>query len=338
MSTIGLGTYLGHWDERTDRMYQQAVQRALELGCNVIDSAINYRFQRSERAIGAALKYLFDKRKLSRDEVIVATKGGFFSFDGEPPRDPRGWLLENIVNTGAAKFEDFVDSHCMTPSYLENQLTHSLENLGLSTIDIYYIHNPETQLDGVSREEFMRRIRASFEFLETAAGDGRIGVYGTATWNGYRQPAGSRDYLSLPDLVGVATEIAGQDHHFRVIQAPFNLGMPEALTVQNQTIDGETTNVLDAASRLGITVMCSASLYQSKLTHDLPDFVGAALRGLSSDAQRAIQFVRSTPGVSTALVGMSQRSHVEENLMVARIPPAPLEDWLGMFSEQEQEA
>ena len=241
------------------------------------------------------------------------------------------------MNTGAAEFEDFVDSHCMTPSYLENQLTHSLENLGLSTIDIYYIHNPETQLDGVSREEFMRRIRAAFEFLETAAGDGRIGVYGTATWNGYRQPAGSRDYLSLPELVEVATEIAGQDHHFRVIQAPFNLGMPEALTVQNQTLDGEPTNVLDAASRLGMTVMCSASLYQSKLTHDLPDFVRNSLRGVTTDAQRAIQFVRSTPGVTTALVGMSQRSHVEENLMVARIPPAPLEEWLQMFAEQEQE-
>ena len=80
MSTIGLGTYLGHWDERTDRMYQQAVQRALELGCNVIDSAINYRFQRSERAIGAALKYLVDKRKLSRDEVIVDDKGRLLFF------------------------------------------------------------------------------------------------------------------------------------------------------------------------------------------------------------------------------------------------------------------
>src|SRR5687767_2101670 len=73
MSTIGLGTYLGHWDERTDRMYQEAVKRAIELGSNVFDSAINYRFQRSERAIGAALKQVFDAGKASRDEIIVAT-------------------------------------------------------------------------------------------------------------------------------------------------------------------------------------------------------------------------------------------------------------------------
>jgi aryl-alcohol dehydrogenase-like predicted oxidoreductase len=335
MSTIGLGTYLGHWDERTDRMYQESVRRAIELGCNVIDSAINYRFQRSERAIGVALKQLFDSGKAARDEVVVATKGGFFPFDGEPPRDPRGWLKENIFDTGAARPEDLVDSHCMSPSYLDNQLGHSLQNLGLDTIDIYYIHNPETQLEGLSREEFLIRVHAAFEFLESAVRDGRIGVYGTATWNGYRQSPDSRDYLSLAEFVEVARDVGGEDHHFRVIQLPFNLGMPEALTTPNQTVNGEPLAAIEAAGRLGITVMCSASILQAKLTQNLPPFIGAALTGLNTDAQRAIQFVRSTPGVTTALVGMSQRSHVEENLMVARIPPAPLDDWLKMFAEQE---
>src|SRR5919206_1494040 len=84
MSSIGLGTYLGHWDERTDRMYQEAIRRAIALGCNVIDAAINYRFQRSERAIGAALKQLFDGGRAARDEIIIATKGGFIPFDNEP--------------------------------------------------------------------------------------------------------------------------------------------------------------------------------------------------------------------------------------------------------------
>ena len=335
MSTIGLGTYLGHWDERTDRMYQESVRRAIALGCNVIDSAINYRFQRSERAVGAALKQLFESGKAARNEVIVATKGGFFPFDGEPPRDQRAWLKENIFDTGAARPEDLVDSHCMSPGYLNNQLGQSLLNLGLDTIDIYYVHNPETQLEGVSRDEFMVRIRAAFEFLESAVSDGRIGVYGTATWNGYRQSPDSRDYLSLADLVEVARDVGGEDHHFRVIQLPFNLGMPEALTAPNQTVNGETITAIEAAGRLGITVMCSASILQAKLAQNLPPFIGAAFKGLNTDAQRAIQFVRSTPGVATALVGMSQRSHVEENLMVARIPPASLDDWLKVFAEQE---
>ena len=43
--------------------------------------------------------------------------------------------------------------------------------------------------------------------------------------------------------------------------------------------------------------------------------------GLQTDAQRAIQFTRSTPGIAVALVGMSRREHVLENLGVARVPP-----------------
>jgi len=106
MSSIGLGTYLGQWDERTDRLYVEAIKRAIELGCNLIDSAINYRFQRSERNIGAALKQLIESGKAARDEIIIATKGGFIPFDNEPPRDARSWITENIIDTGAARAED----------------------------------------------------------------------------------------------------------------------------------------------------------------------------------------------------------------------------------------
>ncbi|HEX8091680.1 MAG TPA: aldo/keto reductase [Blastocatellia bacterium] len=336
MATVGLGTYLGHWDERTDKMYCEAVKRAVELGSNVIDSAINYRFQRSERSIGLALKQLFDAGKASRDEIIVATKGGFFPFENEPPRDPRSWIMENVINNGVARPDEIVGgSHCMSPGYLEDQLARSLENLGLDTVDIYYIHNPETQLGAVTRDEFNRRLRAAFEFLEQAAGDGRIQFYGTATWNGYRQHLGSVESLSLGDIVKVAREVGGADHRFRVIQLPYNLAMPEAITEPNQVVDGDQLSTLMAADRLGITVMCSASILQAKLTQNLPSFVKEALGGLTTDAQRAIQFVRSTPGVTTALVGMSQRSHVEENLAVAKVPPASVEDFFKMFSSDE---
>jgi aryl-alcohol dehydrogenase-like predicted oxidoreductase len=333
MSSIGLGTYLGHWDEQTDRKYQEAIRRAIELGCNVIDSAINYRFQRSERAIGAALKQVFEADKATRDELVIATKAGFFPFDGEPPRDTRGWITDNVLNKGLARPDEIAGgSHCMTPAYLDDQLSRSLANFGLESIDIYYVHNPESQLESVSREEFIRRIRAAFEFLEKAAADGRIRMYGTATWNGYRQPVEAAGHLSLSELVGIAREIAGESHRFRAIQLPHNLAMPEAITEANQSVDGEAMSVLMAAERLGITVMCSASLLQAKLSQGLPPFVGAALKGLNTDAQRSIQFVRSTPGVTTALVGMSHRSHVEENMGVAKVAPASVEDFFKMFS------
>jgi aryl-alcohol dehydrogenase-like predicted oxidoreductase len=139
---------------------------------------------------------MFEAGKASRDEIIVATKAGFFPFEDEPPRDARAWITTNVIDKGLARPEEIAaGSHCMTPAYLEDQLGRSLENLGLETIDVYYLHNPESQLEAVTRDEFDRRLRAAFEFLERAASDGRIGCYGTATWNGYRQPPESRGYL-----------------------------------------------------------------------------------------------------------------------------------------------
>src|SRR4029450_10391987 len=55
LSTLGLGTYLGPEDGATDVLYQDAALRALELGVNVIDTAVNYRHQRRELARRAAL-------------------------------------------------------------------------------------------------------------------------------------------------------------------------------------------------------------------------------------------------------------------------------------------
>src|SRR5258708_1957910 len=158
LSSIGIGTYLGNADPVTDANYANAVVRTVELGGNVIDSAANYRFQRSERSIGAALKTLFGERGFSREEIVICTKGGYLPFDGAPPRDIRAYVEETFVKPGIASFEDIAGgSHCMTPAYLQNQLAQSLRNLKLECVDVYYIHNPESQLGQVSEEEFYVR-------------------------------------------------------------------------------------------------------------------------------------------------------------------------------------
>lgn len=332
LSSIGIGTYLGDHDAATDELYQQAVARTVELGGNVIDCAINYRFQRSERSIGAALKELATKG-IGRSEIVIATKGGFLPFDGSPPKDIRSYFDETFVKPGIANFSDVVAGcHCMTPSYLLNQLDCSLKNLDIERIDIYYVHNPETQLAEASRGEFNNRLLKAFETLEGAASAGKIRLYGTATWNGYRNDAGAKDYLSLAEVVEIAKKAGGEKHHFKVIQLPLNLAMPEALTKRNQEVDGEKLSTLEAAQRLGIAVTCSASILQGQLSRDLPPRIGEVFGGFETDGQRSLQFVRSTPGVAVALVGMKRVPHVEENLEVAQVPPAPWEQYSKIFN------
>ncbi|MBI4402470.1 MAG: aldo/keto reductase [Nitrospirae bacterium] len=321
LSSIGLGTYLGGHDARTDSLYLEAVKQAVAAGCNVFDSAINYRCQRSERVIGQALSELVRDGVVRRDEVLIATKGGFIPYDGAPPRDTYAYLQQTFVMPGIIKTTDVVaDCHCMTPAYLRHQLDASLTNLGLACLDVYYLHNPETQLDAVSRDEFMTRVRAAFETLEQAVAEGKLRCYGTATWNGYRSRPGSGGHLSLEALVNVAKDMGGKDHHFKVIQLPYNLGMPEALTQQTQTLNGSAVSLLEAAKVLDVYVMSSASILQGQLSRGLPSGVTEVL-GDGTDAQRSIQFVRSTPGMGTALVGMKQAAHVRDNLAVARRAP-----------------
>jgi aryl-alcohol dehydrogenase-like predicted oxidoreductase len=109
--------------------------------------------------------------------------------------------------------------------------------------------------------------------------------------------------------------------------------MTEALTLRNQAVDGREMSTLEAATELGVTVISSASIFQGRVAHGLPKDLREALGSLATDAQTAIQFVRSAPGVTTALVGMSTPEHVEENLKLVDVGPLPPEEFMTLFSE-----
>ena len=286
LSSIGIGTYLGDADEATDVGYTRAIVRAVQLGVNVIDTAANYRFQRSERSVGEALKILANEHGIAREDLLICTKGGYLPFDGAPPQNVAQYVNETFVKPGIASFEDFVGGgHCMTPAYLQNQLDQSLRNMGVEYVDVYYIHNPESQLPHVSEQEFYARLKRAFERLEENRRQGKLVHYGVATWNGFRTPPNSGQHHSLVRMIELAREVAGAEHGFNFIQLPFNIRMPEA------------TTVIEEAQRLGVSVVTSASLLQGRIP-----------------PQVAIEFVRSTPGITTALIGMSRVEHVEENL------------------------
>lgn len=331
LSSLGIGTYLGQPDERTDAAYSSAIVSAVENGINVVDAAINYRFQRSERSIGAALVQLEDKG-FSREQIVVCTKAGYLTPDGKMPPDPNRYFFEEYVQRGVFQAKDIAGgSHCIAPRFLQDQLARSLANMGVDCIDVFYLHNPETQLAEVPKPQFLSRVRDAFHALEANVANGKIQFYGLATWNGFRQEAGARDSLQLSDFVAIAREIAGDGHHFRFVQLPFNLGMTEALTLGNQSVEGKILTIMEAAEELNVTLIASASLLQGQVASNLPSFVADAM-GLQSDAERALQFVRSSPGITTALVGMSREEHVKENVKLVGIPPATIDQFSRLFS------
>jgi aryl-alcohol dehydrogenase-like predicted oxidoreductase len=329
--SIGLGTYLGEPDERADLEYIDAISEALGSGINLLDTAINYRHQRSERNIGEALGKAIAGKVVRRDEVVVCTKAGYLSFDGNLPADPREYFLKEYVETGILDPRDLAGgSHCMAPHYLMDQIERSRKNLGIETIDIFYLHNPETQLADVSPEEFRRRVLKAFSALEVLVKEGKLRYYGMATWNAFRVPESARDSVSLDAMQALAQQAGGAEHHFRFVQLPFNLAMPEAYVLNNQVSHEKHTSLLKLAAELGIAVVGSASLYQGRLAQGLPAYVRERL-GFKSDSENAIQFARSAPGLLTALVGMGQHEHVAKNLKPALVPTARADVWESLF-------
>jgi aryl-alcohol dehydrogenase-like predicted oxidoreductase len=320
VSSLGIGTYLGECSEADDAAYETAVHHAIGHRINLIDTAINYRCQRSERSVGTAIQRAIADGRTTRESLVVCTKGGYVPLDGVPPVDRRAYqeyVQREFLDQKIFNAEDLVaGGHCLTPRFLRYCIAKSRQNLGLRAIDLYYLHNPEQQLGTIPMDELRGRLRAAFGVLEEAVSRGEIGAYGCATWNALRVTPDNKGHLSLADLVDVARSVAGGAHHFRAVQLPINLAMPEAVRAPTQLLDGHLVPALDAATHLGLSVIASASLMQANLAAGLPNAVHELFPHCRTDAQRALAFVRGLGGVSSALVGMRSTKHVDENLEV----------------------
>lgn len=328
--SLGIGTYKAepYKEENYIINYAEAIKTALRRGINFIDTAINYRYQMSEREIAEALNEMFSNGEIKREEVIIASKAGFIPLDFPFPDNPYGWIQETMIDTGlATKEEIIIDQHCMTPEYLRWSCEQSLRNLELETIDIFYLHNPETQLGYIDQETFYARIEGAFGVFEALRAEGKIVAYGIAAWNGFLYEEDHTEYLSLAKLVEIAKRIGGEDHGFKYLQTPFNLAKPHAYGyVNQQCTDGKYYPLMHACAHFGITYIGSSPLLQKNLfkREFAPHVAELMNTGDLNDVASALQFARSAGGICT-LFGAVDPSHVIDNTVLAYLPEASIE-------------
>lgn len=123
-SRIALGTWAiggSMWGGPDDENAARTIEKALDLGINVIDTAPVYGFGHSEEVIGRALEG-------KRDRVILATKVALNWQDGKVFRDSR-------------------------PARIEQEIEDSLRRLRTDHIDLYQVHwpDPQTPLEETAR-------------------------------------------------------------------------------------------------------------------------------------------------------------------------------------------
>lgn len=321
-SKLGLGTFNKepYKEENYVFHYIEGVKQAIRSGINLIDTASNYRYGQSEKEIGEALVELGDEVK--REELIICSKGGFIQLDYPFPENPYTWIKENVVEAGLAKEDDIeLDQHCMTPDFLEWSCKRSIENIGVDSLDIYYLHNPEMQILKLGKKDFYKQIEKVFERFEKLADEGLFKTYGVAVWNGFTSE--NDELISLEKLVEIAKKVGGDNHRFKYIQLPFNMGKTNAYTSLTQKVNNQECSIINAAYKLGIGVISSSSLLQMNLfKKSFTAETGVVLDDtmtLKSDIQLALQFVRSTPGIVSSLFGSKAPVHIKENCEISKV-------------------
>ena len=267
LSNVGIGTYLGDADAKTDDLVSNAVKQSILSGVNVVDTAINYRSQKAERSVGKAISELIGEGKITRDQIFISSKNGYVTNDADVQLGFWEYVKAEYTDKGIVQEGDITSGyHCMTVSYLSDQLDRSLKNLGLDCIDLMYLHNAvEGQIKDVSKEKFLDNLKSVFKLYEQKRKEGKIKFYGMATWECFRVSKDNPQYLSLEDVVAMAKEIGGENHGFRFIQLPFNLYYDQALLGKTQTLGTDPVSVLEAAVKLGIGVFTSVPYMQGRL-------------------------------------------------------------------------
>lgn len=240
--------------------HKNALELALLSGINLIDTSSNYADGGSEILIGKVLSNLISENKIERENIVVVSKGGYLQGSNLKlgiEREQSGKPFTDVVKCSKDLW------HCISPDFLEYQITLSLQRLNLDKIDVYLLHNPEYFLtysiisDPERRErEYYRRIKDAFIHLEEEVKRGRISYYGISS-NTFAEKNTRQNFTSLEKVITIANEISDKNH-FAVVQFPMNLIENGGMNILNQ--QNQTKTFLDVADENNLGVLVNRPL------------------------------------------------------------------------------
>lgn len=380
ISSIGIGSYVGKPDDITDYYLYNAIKSAvLSGGINIIDTAINYRYMKSERAIGKALQVLVHKYKISREELIICSKVGFVPEDAASGRLSHSFVSD-MVEKGLIDIEDVIYSdnkrpiHCIHPEFLKEQISISLDNMNISTLDVLYLHNVFESQYMIPKEVLILRVSKAFELLEKQRTEGKIKNYGLATWNSMRIDSNNNQYCSLQEMVELCEKVCGKDNGFKYLQAPINIVNPEVFIEKFQTykikanlieeesssqeklqlvdlvnnpLKGENKKSSDNEEKLILTTLTAlCNHYKINLISSSPLLQGVLLNlplenslfKVKHNPSKHLQLIRSIPSeaLKSTLVGMKSQINIKNNLEVSKVSPLSSKEFYEVLSPKKR--
>lgn len=301
VSEVGYGMWgMGGWSGSDDAESLEALQLAVDLGCNFFDTAWGYGAGHSEGLLGRLARANPDKR------LYTATK--------IPPK--------NFIWPSR---REFTLDDAFPPDHIEEYVHKSLENMGLAAMDLIQFHVWEDSW--TSDERWAKKI-------DELRRQGLIGAVGISInrwepWNGVRAVRSG-----LIDAVQVIYNIFDQNPEDELFPAcremdvaviarvPFDEGtLTGALTLDSKWPEGDWRNTYFVPENLKASVEHAEAL---------KPLIPAGM----TMPEMAMRFILNEPTVSTIIPGMRKPRHVRANLAASDAGPLPQELHAALRSQR----
>jgi aryl-alcohol dehydrogenase-like predicted oxidoreductase len=183
--------------------------------------------------------------------------------------------------------------------------------MGCDYIDILYLHNFEVLKNNISYENVLIILRSAIKKINDLIKKGLVKKFGLASWGGFIFNDNTL-ILQLADIIKICEE-ENCLTHLGAIQFPFNIKMLDAIFNKTQNIGSDKFSILKACEKYSINTITSAPLLQGHIDeYQFPNGIENYFGNDISKARLALLFVKSTPNISSTIVGVKSIAHLED--------------------------
>ena len=295
-SEIGFGAWAigGAWGAQADTDSLAALHRALDLGCNFIDTAAGYGDGKSERLIAQVLRERAAAGK--KEKIFVATK--------TPPN--AGSWPPSPYDRAEDRFPE---------TYLRENLAERLACLGTDRLDLLQLH---------TWTRAWNRNPTPFKLLRELQREGKIGIIGISTPEHDQNSVIDLMRGGWVDSVQVIYNLFEQEPAAELLDAAKECGV--GIIVRVAFDEGVLTGKFTVNTKFGADDfrhnyfagdrLSRAVMRTEKIRHDLAG-TGYTL------PQAALKWVLAHPAVSTVIPGIRNVTQAEANCGVSDLPAMP---------------